>query len=135
MPPCPTIILDFPYDIAQAIVKDVLIPHARPEHVFAGYYRHEDGKMTLGCYIVVPVPDPSCEPMMFVIGNERDCEEEEWRSFRERLGEFGRFAVSCGIHTGDPRGSYLTKPEWFLEVQTFHRTNVRVMTTQLVFGL
>lgn len=122
--PGPFIILDFPYETAQFLAQHVL-PHAKPEHVFAGRYLHEDRNITLGCYVVVPVATPI--PTTYVIGNERNLPDEDWRPFWERFGEFGWFMVSCGIATGEPNGTYLTKPEWFLRVTTFHHEDIRLM--------
>lgn len=120
----PVIILNFEYETAQKLVRDVLAPLAQPEHVVAGYYLHRDGKMTLGCYLLLPVPRADRRPTMYLIGNERDASENEWLPFRERLGEFGKYRVSCGIHTGERNRTFLTKPEWFVEATEFHSDDI-----------
>ncbi len=131
-PALPVIILNFQYETAQKLVQDVLQTLAKSEHVVAGYYLHDDGKMTLGCYLVLPVPQADGRPKMYLIGNERDMPENEWIPFRERMGEFGKFLVSCGIHTGDPNGTFLTKPEWFVEASEFHYNPIWPILSQRV---
>lgn len=125
VPPWPLIVLQFSQRAFPELVTELLIPTARPEHALTGYYRHPDGKMTLGTYLVIPVTEP--RPMTFVLGNEIDFSEASWQRFEERFREFGRFSISCGPHLGLTGQAALSNPHWFLECREIHRQPIMPM--------
>lgn len=117
----PVIVLDFPLPMAVDVANRVML-HAKEEHVYAGYYRHADRQMTLGCYVVVPI-----NGLTYVIGSERNMLDDEWQKFRERLGEFGSFTVLVGIASDDPTGTYLVSAEHPLRVTKFYDEDVKFL--------
>lgn len=124
-PQPPMIILNFLYPELH-LVNGILVPYARPKHVLAGYFCDDDGEMVLGCYMVVPVPQPDeSDDHLFVFGTHAGISEKTMKIWQDQRVQFGKFIVASGLvseeHPGKP---IFTTPSWFCICTEFHLTNL-----------
>lgn len=126
-PPSPIVILGYPRAVTEALVTGVLRKHAQPEDMVVGYYRDTDGRMTIGCYLVVAMPKPN--NTLYIIGNTRAMPDWEWNELHERFGEFGHTLVTCGSIDIAHNRAFLTEPPWFMACSTIHRQNIIPLLT------
>lgn len=126
----PYLAITIPNGMLEQFEATILHPYARPEHAIVGWYIHEDGRETLGAYLVIPTTDPSMD--VVALGNEIDFDQSRWVALMSSAARANGAGIVVAGEIGLPYGSRVTTNPWHIVVTKFFNQNIKPIVSERI---